>query len=73
MTPHAKDKEMNGKIIDEIKKAFGSVEAFKEKFNETALSRFGSGWAWLALRKGKLEVYSTVNQDSPLMEGNIPL
>ncbi|MEK6896242.1 MAG: superoxide dismutase [Nanoarchaeota archaeon] len=73
MTPHAKDKEMNGKIIDEIKKAFGSVEAFKEKFNETALSRFGSGWAWLALSKGKLEVYSTVNQDSPLMEGNIPL
>ncbi|HLC54601.1 MAG TPA: superoxide dismutase [Candidatus Nanoarchaeia archaeon] len=73
MTPHAKDKEMKGEVIDEIKKAFGSVDVFKEKFNETALNRFGSGWAWLVLHKGRLEVYSTANQDSPLMEGKIPL
>ena len=73
MTPHAKDKEMKGRVVDEIKKTFGSVDVFKEKFNETALNRFGSGWAWLVLNKGKLEVYSTVNQDSPLMEGKIPL
>jgi len=74
MTPHTKDKEMKGKVVDEIKKTFGSVDEFKTKFNETALSRFGSGWAWLTLNKdGKLEIYSTANQDSPLMEGKVPL
>lgn len=73
MTPHAKDREMKGKVIDEIKKVFGSVDGFKEKFNDAALSRFGSGWAWLVLHNGNLEVYSTANQDSPLMEGKTPL
>jgi superoxide dismutase, Fe-Mn family len=74
MTPDKKNKEMEGKVIDEINKAFGSIDDFKTKFNETAIGRFGSGWAWLVLNgEGKLEVYSTANQDSPLMEGKIPL
>ncbi len=73
MTPHAKDKEVKGRIIDAINKEFGSFEDFKTKFNDVAVSRFGSGWAWLVLNKGKLEVYSTANQDSPLMDGKIPL
>ncbi len=73
MTPHAKDKKIEGKVIEIIKEAFGSFDSFKEKFNETALSRFGSGWTWLVLHNGKLEIYSTANQDSPLMENKVPL
>src|SRR3989338_8711881 len=69
-----KDVKFEGKIADEIIKAFGDIDEFKKKFNEVALGRFGSGWAWLVLNKDKkLEVYSTANQDSPLMEGKITL
>ncbi|MBM3230444.1 superoxide dismutase [Candidatus Pacearchaeota archaeon] len=53
--------------------AFGSVDAFKEQFSAAALSRFGSGWAWLVVDGDSVEIYSTPNQDSPLMEGKIPL
>lgn len=56
-----------------ISQHFGSFEEFKSKFEEVAKSRFGSGWAWLVSSNGKLEVYSTANQDSPLMEGKTPL
>jgi Fe-Mn family superoxide dismutase len=49
------------------------VEAFKTQFGDAAMKRFGSGWAWLSRRAGKLEVSSTANQDTPLMEGAIPL
>ena len=73
MTPNAKDREFKGKIVDAIKTAFGSFEDFQKTFNEAATNRFGSGWAWLVLNKNKLEIYSTGNQDSPLMEGKIPL
>lgn len=73
MTPNAKDREMKGKVVDAITKEFGSTDAFKNAFNEAALNRFGSGWTWLVSNKGKLEIYSTANQDSPLMEGKIPL
>ncbi len=53
---------------------FGAFDAFKEKFTQAALTRFGSGWAWLALDKsGQLVVTSTANQDSPLSEGHKPL
>lgn len=63
-----------GKIAEAITQTFGSFEKFKEKFTEAALGRFGSGWAWLVLTpERKLEVYSTANQDSPLMEGKIPI
>lgn len=64
----------SGKIAEAITKTFGSFEKFKEKFTEAALGRFGSGWAWLVLTPDrKLEVYSTANQDSPLMEGKTPI
>jgi Fe-Mn family superoxide dismutase len=56
-----------------IDKTFGSFDSFKEKFNTAATTRFGSGWAWLVKRGDKLEVISTANQDSPLMEGAFPV
>ena len=57
-----------------INQAFGSLDAFKEKFAQAAATRFGSGWAWLSLSTdGKLGISSTPNQDSPLMEGKIPI
>ena len=65
--------EPTGKLADDIKAAFGSFDAFKEKLADAGVKRFGSGWAWLIKNKsGKLEVVSTANQDSPLMDGNTP-
>jgi len=64
----------SGALGDAIKAAFGSFEAFQEKFAAAGLGRFGSGWAWLILNKsGQLEITSTPNQDSPLMDGNKPI
>lgn len=65
--------EPTGKIGDAIDDAFGSLDSFKEKFSEAATTRFGSGWAWLVVDDGKLEVMNTPNQDSPLTEGKTPL
>jgi Fe-Mn family superoxide dismutase len=60
----------SGALADAITASFGSFDAFKEKFNAAAATRFGSGWAWLCvLQGGKLEVCSTANQDNPLMPG----
>lgn len=56
-----------------ITKTFNSLEGFKAKMTEAALNRFGSGWAWLVKNGNNLEVYSTANQDSPLMEGKTPI
>lgn len=56
-----------GGLAAEIQKAFGSFDAFKEKFEAGGLGRFGSGWVWLVVNSGKLEIVSTANQDSPLM------
>jgi len=65
--------EPAGKLADAIKKSFGDFAKFKEQFAQAATTRFGSGWAWLALAKGKLEISSTANQDNPLMDGKIPV
>jgi superoxide dismutase, Fe-Mn family len=56
-----------GKVADQIKATFGSFDAFKEKFEAAGLGRFGSGWAWLVVNNGKLEIVSTANQDNPIM------
>jgi Fe-Mn family superoxide dismutase len=63
----------NGKILKEVEKTFGSFDDFKKKFSESAGGVFGSGWTWLVLNKGKLEILNTANQDSPLTQGKIPL
>lgn len=57
----------SGELADAINAAFGSFDAFKEKFEDAAKTRFGSGWAWLVVKDGALAVVSTANQDSPLM------
>ena len=57
----------SGKLGDDIKAAFGSFDTFKEKFEAAGIGRFGSGWAWLVVNGGKLEIVSTANQDNPLM------
>jgi Fe-Mn family superoxide dismutase len=56
-----------GALADAIKAAFGSFDEFKAKFEAAGLGRFGSGWAWLLVHQGKLEIASTPNQDNPLM------
>jgi len=56
-----------------IDAAFGSFDAFKEKFNAAATTRFGSGWAWLLKTGSGVEITSTANQDSPVMEGKFPV
>lgn len=72
MVPNAGG-QPSGKVADAINQVFGSFDKFKEEFSNAAAARFGSGWAWLVANKGKLEVYSTANQDSPLMEGKKPI
>src|ERR1700757_2659284 len=63
----------SGALADAINSAFGSFDTFKEKFNAAGATRFGSGWAWLLNKGGKLEITSSANQDSPLMEGIEPV
>ncbi|MBZ0274992.1 MAG: superoxide dismutase, partial [Anaerolineae bacterium] len=63
-----------GDLANAVNAAFGSFDAFKEKFAAAAATRFGSGWAWLVVEKGGgLSVTSTANQDTPLMEGKTPI
>jgi superoxide dismutase, Fe-Mn family len=62
-----------GAVADGIAKAFGSFDAFKTQFGEAAAKQFGSGWAWLVAKDGKLAITSTPNQDSPLSTGAVPL
>jgi superoxide dismutase, Fe-Mn family len=57
----------SGKLADDLKATFGSFEDFKSKLETAGIGRFGSGWAWLLVNGGKLEIASTANQDSPLM------
>lgn len=67
LAPNAGGKP-SGALANAIDAAFGSFDAFKEKFNTAGATRFGSGWAWLIVKDGKLEVCSTPNQDNPLMD-----
>ena len=62
-----------GTLAEAIGKGFGSVDEFKKQFTEAAMKRFGSGWAWLSVKEGKLTVHSTANQDSPLSDGAKPV
>ena len=62
-----------GDLAKAIDGKFGSFDGFKGMFTAAAATRFGSGWAWLACKAGRLEVFSTANQDSPLMEGFEPI
>lgn len=58
----------SGKLADAINASFGSLDGLKEKVNNAGATRFGSGWAWVIVKDGKLEVMSTPNQDNPLMD-----
>ena len=62
-----------GELATAIEAKFGSFDAFKEEFAKAGATRFGSGWAWLVVNNGELEVTSTPNQDSPLTEGKTPV
>src|ERR1700735_2006713 len=62
-----------GNVAEAITGTFGSFDTFKEKFNAAGATRFGSGWAWLLKSAGKVEIISTANQDSPVMEGKSPV
>ena len=68
-----KDIKPSGYVLDAIQKKFGDLKKFMEQFKAASLGRFGSGWAWLVLNKGELEIMSTANQDSPLSEGKLPI
>jgi len=62
-----------GNLAQAINSTFGSFDTFKEKFNAAATTRFGSGWAWLIKSAKGIEIISTANQDSPVMDGNYPV
>ena len=64
----------SGKLAEAINSVFGGFDQFKEKLTAAAMGRFGSGWAWLIKdASGRLDIYSTANQDSPIMEGKSPV
>ena len=65
--------EPSGPLAEAINSTFGSLDNFKEAFTKAGMTRFGSGWAWLSVSNGSLEVTSTPNQDSPIMDGNTPI
>jgi len=68
-----KEVKPSGAVLQAIEARFGSFDTFKEQFAAASMGRFGSGWAWFVLDKGKLEIVSTANQDSPISEGKVPL
>jgi len=72
MAPNAGG-QPSGALADAIKSTFGGFDTFKEKFNAAATTRFGSGWAWLVESGSKLDIVSTANQDSPVMDGKFPV
>lgn len=62
-----------GRLLDAINSTFGKLEDFQTKFTETALNRFGSGWAWLVISNGNLEIIDSANQDTVITENKIPI
>ena len=62
-----------GELASAIDSAFGSFDSFKETFNQNGVTRFGSGWTWLVWNGSALEAYSTPNQDSPILQGHVPV
>jgi superoxide dismutase, Fe-Mn family len=74
MAPSGTGGKPSDSLMEAIKKAFGSGQACHDKFIDVAIKRFGSGWAWIVLNENKeLEIYSTANQDSPVMDGKTPI
>ncbi|TAF67054.1 MAG: superoxide dismutase [Cytophagales bacterium] len=69
LRPAKENNAPSGELANDINATFGSFDAFKEEFGKAAMGRFGSGWAWLCVNKGKLEICTTANQDNPLMPG----
>lgn len=70
LTPNSEEK---GTVVDKIKEQWGSLDEFKKEFGDKAAARFGSGWAWLVVNNGKLEIVTTPNQDNPITEGKTPI
>lgn len=70
LTPNSEEK---GTVIDKIKEQWSSLDEFKKEFADKAAARFGSGWAWLVVNNGKLEIVTTPNQDNPITEGKTPI
>ncbi len=69
----AEGENPTGGLLTAINDSFGNLDVFKEKFAAAGLGRFGSGWVWLVVKDGKLEIIDTPNQDSPLMENKTPV
>jgi Fe-Mn family superoxide dismutase len=72
LAPADKSGKPSPELAAAIDAAFGSMDAFKKTFGEAAAKRFGSGWAWLIVKDGKLKITSTANQDNPSMKGLVP-
>lgn len=72
-TSKSEDRNPKGDLMDGIKNSFGDFPTFQEKFTSAGLGRFGSGWVWLVVNLGKLEIVDTANQDSPLSDGSAPV
>jgi Fe-Mn family superoxide dismutase len=73
MMKKAEGQAPTGELLDAINEKFGSVDEFKSVFSKAAATRFGSGWAWLVVKDGKLDVVSTANQDNPITDGLTPI
>jgi Fe-Mn family superoxide dismutase len=65
--------EPHGALVEALKSMFGSIRNFQDQFTSAAATRFGSGWAWLSVKNGRLEISSTPNQDSPYSTGAVPI